>query len=251
MDLTTLRRLKKVSLNRCRLSWARVWSPQLTELRLEECHALTSVDVRSAAATSFEWRHLIELATVQLTCPNLEHLALEDCDALKPEECGALTGSAPLGLPKLRRLSLQGCEGFTAVTVVLDRLEELDLGRCRAMRRAKLTCKSLAKLRLGECDSLREVSLSSDAFRSLNLGTCARLERLTLHAPNVHSLDLTGCGSLREAALTCPALTAADCTFCLSLEEAFFASLPAGAPSLAGPCLFTHDTTRIRFDSRL
>ena len=38
LDLTTLRRLKKVSLSRCRLSSARVWSPELKELRLEECH---------------------------------------------------------------------------------------------------------------------------------------------------------------------------------------------------------------------
>jgi hypothetical protein len=92
LDLTTLRRLKVVSLNRCRLTSLRVWSPELVDLRLAECHALVSVDVRSAAAKSFEWRHLIELATVQLVCPNLEYLVLEDCDALKPEECTALTG---------------------------------------------------------------------------------------------------------------------------------------------------------------
>lgn len=41
---------------------------------------------------------------MQLSCPNMEYLALEDCDALKPEECSALTGLDPLGggsaLPK-------------------------------------------------------------------------------------------------------------------------------------------------------
>jgi hypothetical protein len=55
LEVTTLRRLRSVSLRGCRLTALKLWSPELVSLRLDECHALVSVDVRSAAAKSFEW----------------------------------------------------------------------------------------------------------------------------------------------------------------------------------------------------
>lgn len=230
LDLTTSRQLRVVSLNRSRITSLRLSSPKLTEVRLAGCQVLGTLDIRSSAAKCFEWSHLTALTTVKLNCANLEHLALEDCDALKPTEIAALSGK---GLPKLRRLSLQGCEGFDTMTVTSDSLEEIDAGRCRLLHTAHLSCERLVKLQLSDCGSLQELSLKSEAFESINLGICTRLERLTLTAPSLKSLNLTGCGSLRSAALVCPKLKDLACTFCLELEQAFFEQLPKVAPELA------------------
>ncbi|PSC67443.1 F-box LRR-repeat 15 [Micractinium conductrix] len=196
-----LRRILLASHAVQRLQWSalpnlqtvRLQCPNLRELDLSECRALSDSVFESLGSGGFGG------------APAGGYVA---GDMLNP------------GCPELRVLKLGDCEALRHAVLRSPSLESLQLSQCRWLQSVKLDCPMLTQLALEECTHLEEVALESRRMISMSLGTCPRLGSIAISCGTMTQLDLRGCNQLQSLQLSCPALSSIDATFCKSLGDA-------------------------------
>jgi len=243
--------------------------PQLTHLRLDNCHVATTL-VLEAVGTS---------------CPVLTDLSLANCHLLKSPDFQALTQLETLTSLNLYRttinqsciisllcnnrgmqhLSLAACSNINGdeVCLVLSHCQShllcLDLWRCSTLTgrgvAALSSCCHLTDLDLGWC---LNVQASSGSLLALT-EACPNLSRLFLtahrqtgdrelaalsHLPKLSQLDILGnrnvsLASVSDLLASVPTLTLLDVSFCEQLGEANIAQLMLQYPGVSIKWSFT------------
>lgn len=221
--------------------------PSLRTISLKKCSNFESfaslpMAVKTANLTSICFAGCIWLADTDIRAlvPSLGELVsldLSQCTYLSDDTLDSVSE-----LPRLKKLLLCECTGFTTAGVVelLQRapvLEKLDLKGCTKLTSGVLNVPRadlpLTNLNISHCrmtslvfapwtrgSKLNRVETSSFSnLQHLSLSSNTQLSAVAVHLPSLQTLSLASCKQLRELSLRTPSLQSLNLSMCLELER--------------------------------
>ncbi|PKU79035.1 F-box/LRR-repeat protein 15 isoform X2 [Dendrobium catenatum] len=200
--------------------------PMLTNLKLHNCHGITSSSLcaisHSRMLKALQLDNCSLLTSVSLDLPHLRSISLVHCRKfldlnlrsqvlldVKVSNCSLLQRISIVS-DALKKLVLQKQESLANLLLQCHNLQEVDLSDCESLTNSVCeifsdggSCPMLKVLVLDNCESLTVVRLNSYSLASISLVGCRAMNVLDLSCPNLLKINLDGCDHLKEASL-CP-----------------------------------------------
>ncbi|KAI0516260.1 hypothetical protein KFK09_008932 [Dendrobium nobile] len=200
--------------------------PMLTNLKLHNCHGITSASLcaisHSRMLKALQLDNCSLLTSVSLDLPHLRSISLVHCrkfldlnlrsqvlSDVKVSNCSLLQRISIVS-DALKKLVLQKQESLANLLLQCHNLQEVDLSDCESLTNSVCeifsdggSCPMLKVLVLDNCESLTVVRLNSYSLVSISLVGCRAMNVLDLSCPNLLKINLDGCDHLKEASL-CP-----------------------------------------------
>ncbi|MBP5620469.1 MAG: hypothetical protein J6X44_00485, partial [Thermoguttaceae bacterium] len=170
----------------------------ITEITVDNCTALTSLDVSGC----------VSLQTLSCCDGVLESLDASGCRNLASIICydNVLTS-----------LDISGCVNLTHLQCENNALTSLDVSNCTNLEMITCQRNSLVTLDVSACKSLTSLSCEYNSLSSLNVSGCEIMRNLTCDDNSLTLLDVSTCVSLQSFDCSNNLLTSLDVSLCPDL----------------------------------
>lgn len=166
-------------------------------------HVIQAFKLRSDSLVELSFIHWHKMKTMDLVCPALTYLGLDNCSRIARDATHQLLSPDPISneprVPKLRRLMCQ------------ETSNSFMMGACRAIKGPGVEVldipSSLTVLSYSCVKHITIIKLHSVFLKELNLFQMDNLAYLELRAPSLLELSLCAAPMLRRLVLDCPNLT--------------------------------------------